>query len=87
MSKDRPNSLWPMGSRFDLLDADRRNPIEVRRVAVDTNDLHVVGEDANGIRHYAHTDRIVSEARFEKKAVESFDDLLGTDADEFEDLL
>ena len=76
-SKDRPNSRWPVGSRFDLLDAWMRNPIEVKRISVATNDLHVVAEDERGIRHYAHTDRIASEARFEKVRPAAFNDLLG----------
>lgn len=86
MTKDRPNSHWPVGSRFDLMDAWMRNPIEVKRISVATNDLHVVAEDDHGIRHYAHTDRIVSEARFEKARPAAFDDLLGLESPAFEDL-
>lgn len=88
-SKDRDNSAWPVGSRFDLNDAYMRNPIEVKRINVKTNNLHIVGEDANGIRHYAHTDRIASAARFEKtKTTGGFDDLFGSDEQPvvFEDL-
>jgi len=80
-SKDRSNTAWPVGCRFDLLDAYMRNPLEVKRVAVKTNEFHVVAEDSSGVRHYAHTDRIASDARYEKTQTiaEDFDDLFGSE--------
>lgn len=82
------NADWPVGSRFDLRDAYMQNPIEVKRVAVKTNEQHVVGEDARGIRHYAHISRIASAARYEKTqtVADDFDDLFGSDEAEDDDL-
>lgn len=61
-SKDRPNSLWPVGSKFTLVDAWGNDPVVVKRVNVATTDKYIVADDARGVRYYAHTDRIVDEA-------------------------
>lgn len=87
-TKDRPNTLWPIGTRFTLLDAYMRNPIAVKRIDVRTTEHWIVAEDNRGVRHYAHTDRICSDPP--KKSMD-YDDLLGIEADSetetFEELL
>lgn len=61
ISKDRPNTLWPIGSKFTLVDAWGNDPVQVKRVSVATADKYVVADDARGVRYYAHTDRIIDD--------------------------
>jgi hypothetical protein len=58
----RPSTDFPIGWECTVLDAWMRDPTEVR-ITRHPNETHILGEDARGIVHYAHTGRIVGDAR------------------------
>lgn len=84
---DRPNTLWPIGSKVTVTDAHGLDAIDGKRIPCSSpNPVWILVEAPNGLRRFSHTDWIITEPPAEKIGFD--DDLLGLDEEpEFEELL
>lgn len=56
----RPNTLWPIGTSVEFVDAWGRNPI-TGRVARHYGESNVLVEEPRGVVHFGATARITSD--------------------------
>lgn len=79
--ENRPNTLWPVGSKVSYGDAWGRNPVEgsIKKHYGDTN---VLVEDATGVVHFGPTWRIETDLPASKRSAVDLDDLMGSLSDD-----
>lgn len=74
--ENRPNTLWPVGTHVEFVDAWGRNPVQAR-VIRHINQFEVLAEDARGVRHCGQTWRIATAPVPAGGFDDQFRDLLG----------
>ena len=85
--ENRPNALWPVGTKVFYSDAWGRNPVEgsIKKHYGETN---VLVEDVTGVVHFGPTWRIETDPPARPRPSIDLDDLIGgAAADLLDDLL